>query len=401
MSTTKKKKSTGSRSKGASVPNGRSRRRNNSSGFGQTYSGQPQSLSLPQAMATTNSQSFNVKFGMAAPHDEFPSGGVRIAGCLNNVYNDQLWNTGSGAHSGLWYATSAANSGVVLLISPTAYGISSITSPQMTMFGQAGSASSYMHSVAQYFPRFRFRKLRMKYVPYVASTNVGTFAIGYQRDTNLAYTNSTTGMQMASIPAQRNFRLSSWTPGECLLIDEKTSTKSDELFFTTAGGDGMTLASQSASVLNQYFQGGIFAVQSINDSTQQPWGAYLWDFVLDLYGFSQQPAISLSLQQQMREDDLKMVCARNADADKSREQSSSVVALRQRPSEGPSGDEKAREMKKNVPDLDEMDTVLVAMASSDSPQQLAEYDKLRMKELLQARGLATPTLARQTGQSKS
>jgi hypothetical protein len=250
----------------------------------------------------------NLVIGAAAPHEDWPHGGIRISGTFcPTAGTDAMYNAGStAAVTGAYYASVTANIPPLQLISPTGYGISTVTCAN-SMFNSSG-----IRDVAAYFRRFRFRKLNMIYNGAVGSASVSSVQISYERDTNAAYSNATQTMLQSAGQGQHLERFPCWEPIRrvCLIKPEKAN-RDDELFFTTYPGDGMTLATQSAAVLNQYFQGGVYAINNAYITTGATTiGSFVWEFTLDLYGLSPAPGIAFSLVEKRREEELKKLASR-------------------------------------------------------------------------------------------
>jgi hypothetical protein len=247
----------------------------------------------------------NMRVGAAAPHEDYPLGGIRLAGMVAPSDGfDTLYNPGStAANTGAFYATVTANIPPVQFISPTAYGISTVNCA-FNMF-----SSHAVRNIAPYFRRFRFRKLNMVYSTNIGTTTAGNLQVAYERDVNVAYANAGLLMTQSDGQGQKFDRFPYWEPVRRVpIISDSRSRLDDELFVTTSAGDGLTLATTSAAVLNQYFQGAVLALNSGYITTNVTTiGKYFWEFELDLYGFSATAAASFSLLDQKSATELRIL----------------------------------------------------------------------------------------------
>jgi hypothetical protein len=238
------------------------------------------------------------RLGAAAPHDDYPLGGIRISGLMPPIGGyDFLYDCGStDAGTSMWYAATTANIPPIMAISPTAYAISTVTA-SFNMFGSDTSATP-VADIARWFRQFRFRKLSLVFNTKLGSNSNGSIQIAYDNNLNALYGSGNHSMSQYLGAGQLTHRFPWWEPERvCALIDEKRSTRADKLFYTNNENDGISIATQPATVVNDYFQGGVTA---ITDGTHVTTGAstvgkFMWDFELDLYGYTPTVAVSLTL----------------------------------------------------------------------------------------------------------
>jgi len=235
----------------------------------------------PLASGVIQTRMLGLSFGQSAPHDEFPEGGLRISGTLPY-----------GA------AASAFVNDTVLYGAANAAGLASIavnpTGAVVTATTEALVASTSPLAVfAQYFRRFRFRKLAIEMTSGI-SPGVTTAAAGAGLEIQVAFEPDIVTAEQASgtytmdtaLQSRNCTRFAAWTPSiSCPCIDQKSQTRSDELFFTSGAGDSQAAAGDAA--LRQTMQGAVTVTASqLNPTADLVVGKVLVHFVVDLYGFT-------------------------------------------------------------------------------------------------------------------
>jgi hypothetical protein len=157
------------------------------------------------------------------------------------------------------------------------------------------SGSSPLALFAQYFRKFRFRRLVAEMDSMVTPNgylggNGGATVLGspviqvsLEPDAWTCDSNSPTIDQAAR--NVNTVRYNAWANDvKCTLINNAKASRDDELFYTTAAADTVTA---QASILRQTFQGGIFAVANVAGTlATQQLAKVVFAYVLDLYGFT-------------------------------------------------------------------------------------------------------------------
>lgn len=244
-----------------------------------------QSLAAPIASGVIQRKFFGLRFDRAAPHDEFPEGGLRIAGCLPYGAST-LTNPGAFVQDTVKFGCADTGGLASIGISPTG---AIVTGTCEAMFDVASPLCVF----AQYFRRFRFRKLGVDYTSEV-SPGVSTAAAGAGLIVQVAHESDIVTAEQASasytmdtaIQSKNCTRFAAWTNSiVCPIITENRQSNSDELFYCTGAGDSLAAAGDAA--LRQCFQGAITAtVSAVNSSADLVIGKVLIEFVVDLYGFT-------------------------------------------------------------------------------------------------------------------
>lgn len=230
----------------------------------------------PLAASGRLSRFFGLKFDRASPHDEFPEGGLRITGVLpgsiststltSDLTNYGLWANGAGS---TWALVTPCGS------------LDSVGSNSQNLFSGSGPLSGF----AQWFRRFRFRKLSMLYNGRqpVSSVDNRVCQVSYERDAFMAETNPsyTTAVNSTTV------RFNSWEPNvQIPIIDQTRSDKADELWYCTAQNDTIAGGSTLSRIL---WQG---AISAMGDAPATPaditLGQCMFSFTIDLYGFTNQ-----------------------------------------------------------------------------------------------------------------
>jgi len=228
----------------------------------------------PAAAFTGQRNFFGFRFGSAPSHDEFPHGGCRIAGVLPG---------GADTASMIGNVSAPSLFGAIfgVAVSPTAIGTSA-TMPLGRLWSSTGPIASF----AQYFRRFRFRKLFFEYAANspTSSADNRVIEVAYESDASAA--DNTTYTASTGVTEQVD-RFSAWTPNRMIpLIRESKTSRADELFYTTVAGDTLQPTSSNSAQLRQCSQGAIIAVSNAATSGSITFGTNLIHFVLDLYGFT-------------------------------------------------------------------------------------------------------------------
>jgi hypothetical protein len=244
-------------------------------GYG-TGGGNGITQAAPLATGVYRPRFFGLKFDRAAPHDEFPEGGLRVSGCL--PYPTTL--TEEKSYFGAFGAGTAA-----VGVNPCG---SNVTGNLLGMI----AAGSPLAVFAQYFRRYRCRKLEAEFesmvMPGVVLSDSGAgdiLQVSYERDPVTAQETSATYTQDSAV-TNDSTRFTVWESRVGIpLITQKKISPSDELFFCTGAGDVITGTNNAE--LRQVFQGAVTAVNSAEVSaTPINIGKILWHFEFDLYGFT-------------------------------------------------------------------------------------------------------------------
>jgi hypothetical protein len=167
------------------------------------------------------------------------------------------------------------------------------------MFGYV--AANPIANMAQFFRKFRFRKLTWVYETALAVNNSLSVQFSYDRDVSAMYANATHAGVQRAYSGQIATRVPAWAPQpvRCPLINETKTSRSDELFTTTGAGDGVTVSLTSEATLQKYFQGSVAGCLA---GTHVSTGISIigyghWEVELDLYGFSSSIGETLLLLQ--------------------------------------------------------------------------------------------------------
>lgn len=239
---------------------------------------------------------FAWKFGAAAPHDEFPEGGLRISGMLpgtsasGTIVNDTI-SEGVFGSGGLQ----------VVLINPngcTTTGGSAIATA--ALFSSTGPLAVF----ATYFRRFRFRRLEAEYTSRISAADSSTklLQFSYERDPATAVYNvwNTTNAVSAS-----TVRFPAWTPSARIsIIEQKKPDIADELWYTTIAGDSF---SDAIVFERQVCQGGFIGVTTTVAGSDATWGNMLYHFTIDLYGFNNSAPVNAGSQRRLEQRDEKSI----------------------------------------------------------------------------------------------
>jgi len=249
-------------------------------------------MAAPIATGVVQRRFFGMRFGAAPPHDEFPEGGLRLSGVLPS--NDGTFVEGKSVY-GLF------NSGAIgaAAINPTG----AFTTNTAELFSASGPLAIF----AEFFRRFRFRKLGLQVtsevMPGVTTAAAGAgliLQVAHEPDifTADSLAQSASYTQEAAVVSGEMTRFAAWANDiYCPVIAEKSATRSDELFFIEQENKG---ASTAAS-MRQQNQGAVTALGSaLQVSTALTVSKVLVEFVVDLYGFTNVAAGSSSLRVQPR-----------------------------------------------------------------------------------------------------
>jgi hypothetical protein len=239
-------------------------------------------IRAPLAQSVVQRNFYGWRFERAAPHDEFPEGGLRICGLLpgtsasGTLVNDTA-NVGLFGTSGLFCT----------LVNPTG-----ATTTGALATAQLFSATGPLCTFAQYFRRYRFRSLHGEFASSIDAANSGnkTITISYERDPVVGLTTAYTAT--TAITAQ-SVRFPSWTPQVVIpFIDQKRHDAADELWYTTLAGDGYTTG---ITYDRQTSQGAIIAVTN-SIGSEVVFGYMMYRFCIDLYGFTNQTQVGAALR---------------------------------------------------------------------------------------------------------
>lgn len=247
------------------------------------------SMVAPVAMGLIQRNSmFRWRFGAAAPHDEFPEGGLRIAGVLPGSSNTATL-TQDTANLGLFGTAGLPAAGV----HPS--GVT--TSNMVDLFSSTGPLAVF----AQFFRKYRFRKLSGQVDTMIttggalgansAATVLGSPVIQLTLEKDVWTADQVAGAAGFtidnSVQSTNCTRFNAWANDvTCPLINQSSSDRSDELYYCDAAGDVITSAASSAE-LRQQFQGAVVATaNAVNTLADLKLSKVLWHFEIDLYGFT-------------------------------------------------------------------------------------------------------------------
>jgi len=270
----KKKSAQGPSGKSRKVRRPRQRRSMDPPGSG---AGHP--VYAPVATAMTRLTGNMFRFGAAAPHDDFPEGGLRISGRIVNTLSDTAIapTTGTGV---LGNVTTGGGGGVFAVVSPSSW----LTGTWPFPSAIGGTTVGFLYAGSRYFRRYRFRKLCLIYEGACSTTTAGSVQMAYDSDAASAFNNASGGAPSQSTMAtSRAVRFPVWTPSAVLeCIGEKKHDGADYLYQISSGAITTTLANSADA--RTLFQGAYSAVTDVSGPLLL--GHFAWEFVLDLYGFT-------------------------------------------------------------------------------------------------------------------
>jgi hypothetical protein len=222
---------------------------------------------------------------------------------VSTAGRDYLYNAGSvGAVTGafMYDATSSVtvpNIGV----SPTAYGVAN----NFTIWPMF--QSNAVTHIAQFFRRFRFRRLNMIYSTALGSSTNSNIQVSYEKDFWTAYQLATTTASQSTVQGQLATRLPCWEPYRVIpLIEPCRHAMDDDLFYTTVSGDALTLLTTATATGNQYFQGAVSSVVSgYITTTATTLGVWMWEFELDLYGLSPYAGLNIAALEEKKAAEIR------------------------------------------------------------------------------------------------
>jgi len=257
------------------------------------------SVSAPAISGVVRSGYFGWKFGTAPSHDEFPEGGLRIIGQLpgspsTTVLNGDYSTSGFGLFSSAGYNYAS--------VSPCATSISNYT---VALF----SVTSPLAAIAQFFRRFRFRKLEAEYNGQLNTASVENriLQLSYERDSAQMQTGvSPSAATQDLLVNSSSVRFNSWQPNVIIpLIRLPQHDKADELWFCNRAGD---VSTASVAFDRQNIQGIITsALNNLPTAAETVYGTVLWRFEVDLYGFNNTIGSNWSLPDVKRLEPAKLV----------------------------------------------------------------------------------------------
>lgn len=236
--------------------------------------GHPVQAPVATAMSRITGNMF--RFGAAALHDDFPEGGLRISGRIVNTFSDTAIAPATG--SGVFGATTG---GLCFgAVSPSSWLTSTYAFPSAI----GGTTVGFLYAGSRYFRRFRFRKLRLIYEGACSTTTAGSIQLAYDPDAEAVYGASFSGgPTQATMATSRSIRFPVWTPQAALdLVDEKKNDGADKLYQIESGALAASTATSADSLT--LFQGAYSGITDVSGPLLL--GHFAWEFVLDLYGFS-------------------------------------------------------------------------------------------------------------------
>ena len=281
------------------------------------------------------SQGIPVNFGRAHTHEDFPEGGIRIAGS-SKIHGMPVARS-----------TGATNSHGPL------------NDPQYSMFASACSialhfdydSNSYpaarspfpagVTNIAYNFMKYRIRSCTLRYVPSCPTTTSGRLDIGYMKDAPTVYSNTSSsfnaiwnGSTAADLPADQLGSSSSqiWASQECRMRTSPTSSADDELFYVNSrqGSYGDAL---SDLTFRSYIQGAFAFYSDVpapeTTLTTTTFGAIYLDYVVDFYGFNASGVYVPALSRPLYHPADKRAVAEAAAARDSSESKAAAAAARE------------------------------------------------------------------------
>lgn len=242
--------------------------------------GVSRTVRAPLASAREQRKFWGWRFSTAPPHDEFPEGGLRVVGQLPGGISSGAGFL-NGDYSGSNYGLFSTNGTACCLVSPTG----SIGSAASVRLFDTGSS---LCNIANYFRRYRFRRLVGHFSPAVSAATVETrnLQLGYERD---PFSGPQVALTAGSADAQVNassVRFASWEPDvDIPFIDQMRHDRADELWYVTPQNDTVTIT--NAAEMRMAFQGCIMsALKTLPTAAETIYGDMLYSFVLDLYGLN-------------------------------------------------------------------------------------------------------------------
>jgi len=151
------------------------------------------------------------------------------------------------------------------------------------MFG-GSVATNVVTSIAQFFRKFRFRKLSCRYSGLCSTSQVGNVLINYEPQASQTSQIQNTALQQSHVMSNRSMRFPPWVSQvDVPLISERKSGPSDELWNNMVADISLTTVTDATK--NTYAQGLVeFLTHTDAWTTTVLLGKYEWEFVLDLYG---------------------------------------------------------------------------------------------------------------------
>jgi hypothetical protein len=229
-------------------------------------------LSAPINSSTIRRNFFGFSFGRAAPHDEFPEGGLRIAGTLPGTsVSGSIVNDVSSV--GVFGTTGQTG----IAVDPTG-----TTGPGLSaLFSNTGPLATF----AQFFRRYRFRSLVATYNGSIPTSSADNklVQISYERD---AWNVASTIYTLTNAVTAQTARFNSWVPEVVLpFISHQKESRDDELFWTGQAGDN--IGSTVAAEFRQRLQGALIGVTTaVAPTADVVFGNVIYRFEIDLYGFT-------------------------------------------------------------------------------------------------------------------
>jgi hypothetical protein len=245
-------------------------------------------VSAPLNEGRIKQRFFGMKFGAAAPHDEYPEGGLRISGMLPSS-EGVLTQGNTSSTFGMLSGGSLASA----FINPTG---SATTTTSATLFSSTGPLAVF----AQYFRKFRFRQLGLEVSSEIppgaitAAAGSGLIVqVSHESDAATAGSLSSTYTEDTAVTSSNCVRFPVWTPEIiCPVIQEGKTDRSDLLYFVEPDSEDFT----SAATIRQANQGAVLVVGSkLNGTGTLVTSKVLLRFSVDLYGFSNVAAGAIAL----------------------------------------------------------------------------------------------------------
>jgi hypothetical protein len=264
-------------------------------------------VSAPLIEGRIKQRFFGMRFGAAAPHDEYPEGGLRISGMLPSSEGILTQGNSTGLF-GMFAAGQTASA----FVNPTG------TSTVFT--GTLFSPTSPLAVFSQYFRKFRFRQLALE-ISSEVSPGVTTSAAGSgliiqaSHETDAATANGLSYLYTpdTAVTSSNCVRFPVWTPEIiCPVISESKTDRADLLFFVEPADSVET----SASTLRQTNQGAVVVVCSkLNGTSALITSKVLLRFSVDLYGFSNAAASEIGLMIREGKSSRAAACLSESKAD--------------------------------------------------------------------------------------
>lgn len=290
-----------------------------------------QLVAAPLNVGVSMSHFFGWKWGEAPKHVEYPSGGLRISGCLPSA--NGLFTEAKDTTYGLFASGTLASA----MINPCG---SYVSTTSAALFDPASPLAVF----AQYFRKFHFAALDVDFKsevpPGVVLQSGGAglqIQVSYESDPLTAASLGATYTIDSAVTSGLCDRTDAWVSKRFPVIRQGANSPSRELFFITLAGEIESAAGDAS--IRQSCQGAVTAVGStFNGTSALNIGKILLYFTVDLYGFSNVVAGDINRAKR----DFRQSCLRRA------------IAAEQGPRSEPNVDRKSKAPSEDEPDACEI-----------------------------------------------